>query len=90
MNEHEKIKLLRRLVKEYLATRDFWSAVDIMYDRFDRVIYVTWYNVIYKKDGLGKTTKLLNSKRKTIDVDEIDAAIKSYRNKIAYAKRSKV
>ena len=90
MNEHEKIKLLRRLVKEYLPTRDMWSAVDIMYDRFDRVIYITWYNVIYKKDGLGKTTKLLNSKRKTIDVDEIDAAIKSYRNKIAYAKRSKV
>ena len=90
MNEHEKIKLLRRLVKEYLPYVNKWKSVEVTHDRFEGIVYITWYSILRKKEGDGTMKKIRNFTRREIGVSDLDERIKSYRNKISYAKKSKV
>ena len=86
MNETDKIKTLRELVNEYLTYIDRWEEVEVYFDRFHRAVFVTWFKVIIREEA-GVEKEYTQFTRREIPLDSLDERIKSYRNKINYAKK---
>ena len=86
MNEQAKIRLLRKLVKEYANYLDLWHKATVRYDKFSEMIAVTFYNEIETINEHGIKVTRRPFTRREFGISYLDERIKSYRNKINYAK----
>ena len=86
MNKYEKIRILRLLVKEYSQYLDRWNKGSVRYDRFNNVITVTFYREIQTTNEYGMPVTLRPNHQIPFGPDALDERIKSYRDKIRYAK----
>ena len=84
MTEQNKLDTLKALIEEYLqyTSNRGWTGVNIG-------ITVTWYKEVERTEYDGTKVRWPQSESREFPLSSIDERIKSYRNKINYAKSKK-